>query len=127
MADANRRLASSVCRHQLRRDYLGRKRGRVSDLPAFHFPRTVVEADLIVSMPKLKTHHCDGLHCCDEKSVRRDSRYSLWLAKKRAALYGIPETIYDINASVPRTIGIIDALNAWKVTDNPRYEQAQWA
>ena len=30
--------------------------GKVSDLPEFHFPKAVAGADLIVSMPKLKTH-----------------------------------------------------------------------
>ncbi len=34
--------------------------GRASRLEGFWFPRSVVEADLIVSMPKMKTHHWVG-------------------------------------------------------------------
>src|SRR5690606_26907311 len=34
--------------------------GRATTLGGFHFPQQVVEADLIVSMPKMKTHHWVG-------------------------------------------------------------------
>ena len=38
-----------------------RNAGNASKLDGFYFPRSVVEADLIVSMPKLKTHHWVGV------------------------------------------------------------------
>jgi uncharacterized protein (DUF362 family) len=85
-------------------------RGRVSDLPGFHFPKTVVEADLIVSMPKLKTHHWMGFTAAMKNlyGVIPGIRYG-W-PKNVLHFNGIPETIFDINASVPRTIGIIDGI-----------------
>ncbi|MCG8584837.1 MAG: DUF362 domain-containing protein, partial [Pirellulales bacterium] len=36
-------------------------RGGVSNLPGFYFPQSVVEADLVVSRPKMRTHHWVGL------------------------------------------------------------------
>ena len=38
-----------------------RNRGRFSPLDGLYFPRSVVEADFVVSMPKLKTHHWVGV------------------------------------------------------------------
>ncbi len=35
--------------------------GKACKLAGFHFPASVVEADLIVSIPKLKTHHWMGM------------------------------------------------------------------
>ena len=36
-------------------------RGRSSRLDYFYFPQAVAEADLIVSLPKMKTHHWVGV------------------------------------------------------------------
>jgi uncharacterized protein (DUF362 family) len=43
---------------EVRRVGLG---SRFTDLGALHLPRTVLEADLLVSMPKVKTHHWAGV------------------------------------------------------------------
>ena len=47
-------------------------------------PVTLLRADLIVSMPKMKTHHWAGVTLATEKSFRRDARHLLWLAQERA-------------------------------------------
>ena len=60
--------------------------GRASKLAGFFFPRQVLEADLIVSMPKMKTHHWVGYTGFAQELVRRDPRHQVWLAQERAAL-----------------------------------------
>ncbi len=59
-------------------------RGQASRLKGFYFPQHVVEADLIVSLPKMKTHHWVG-YTGAEKPVRHDPRHQIRLAEKRAA------------------------------------------
>lgn len=85
-------------------------RGRASKLTGFYFPRSVAEADLIVSMPKLKTHHWAGL------TVSLKNMYGVlpgvmygW-PKNVLHHAGIPETVCDINASLGKTIAIVDGI-----------------
>ena len=85
-------------------------RGRASKLPGFYFPRSIAEADLIVSMPKLKTHHWAGL------TVSLKNMYGVlpgvmygW-PKNVLHHAGIPETVCDINASLGKTIAIVDGI-----------------
>jgi uncharacterized protein (DUF362 family) len=87
-----------------------RNLGRTSKLDGFFFPRSVAEADLIVSMPKLKTHHWVGL------TVSLKNMYGVlpgiqygW-PKNVLHHAGIPETVCDINASLAKTIAIVDGI-----------------
>jgi uncharacterized protein (DUF362 family) len=84
--------------------------GRASGLKGFHFPRTAVEADWIVSLPKLKTHHHVGVTASMKNlyGVIPGIRYG-W-PKNVLHHHGIPQTVYDINASLPKTIAIVDAI-----------------
>jgi uncharacterized protein (DUF362 family) len=89
---------------------LTRNLGGTSKLSGFYFPRSVAEADLIVSMPKLKTHHWVGL------TVSLKNMYGVlpgihygW-PKNVLHHAGIPETVCDINASLPKTIAIVDGI-----------------
>ena len=52
---------AGVRRPELRRSRLVDEPRAASKLDGFYFPRTVVEADLIVSLPKMKTHHWVGV------------------------------------------------------------------
>jgi len=84
--------------------------GRASPLPGFFLPRSVAQADLIVSMPKMKTHHWAGATASMKNmyGVMPGIKYG-W--PKNVLHYGgIPETVYDINASIPRTIALVDAI-----------------
>ncbi|MDP6444584.1 MAG: DUF362 domain-containing protein [Pirellulaceae bacterium] len=85
-------------------------RGGASDLEGFHFPRSVLEADLVVSMPKMKTHHWVGVTCAMKNlyGVIPGIRYG-W-PKNVLHFGGIPQTVYDINASLPPTIAIVDGI-----------------
>lgn len=84
--------------------------GRASKLEGFFFPQAALEADLIVSMPKLKTHHWVGL------TVSLKNMYGVLPGVKygwpKNVLHhaGIPQTVFDINASLPKTIAIVDAI-----------------
>jgi len=85
-------------------------RGRTSKLAEFFFPRSVLEADLIVSMPKLKTHHWVGM-TASMKNLYGTLPGLVYGWPKNVLHYaGIPQTVVDINASLPRTIAIVDAI-----------------
>lgn len=85
-------------------------RGRASKLEGFYFPKSVVEADLIVSLPKMKTHHWMGVTAALKNmyGVIPGSRYG-W-PKNVLHHNGIPETVFDINASIPPMITIVDGI-----------------
>jgi uncharacterized protein (DUF362 family) len=85
--------------------------GRASRLAGFYFPRGVLEADLIVSLPKMKTHHWMGL------TASLKNMYGvlpgLYYGWPKNVLHhaGIPETVMDINASLPPLISIVDGID----------------
>jgi uncharacterized protein (DUF362 family) len=72
----------------------------------------VVEADLLVSMPKMKTHHWVGYTGALKNlyGVIPGNKYG-W-PKNVLHYAGIPQTIYDINASLPKTVAIVDGITA---------------
>jgi uncharacterized protein (DUF362 family) len=85
-------------------------RGKRSKLPGFWFPRSVVEADFVVSLPKMKTHHWQGLTASMKNlyGVLPGLQYG-W-PKNVLHQHGIPETVYDINASLPSLLTIVDGI-----------------
>ena len=84
--------------------------GRTSSLESFFLPVAALEADLIVSMPKLKTHHWVGVTAAMKNlyGLLPGSVYG-W-PKNVLHHAGIPQTVVDVNATVPRTIAIVDAI-----------------
>ncbi|MEX0676099.1 MAG: DUF362 domain-containing protein [Pirellulales bacterium] len=86
--------------------------GRASSLAGFHFPRQVVEADLIVSMPKMKTHHWVGYTGALKNLYGVIPGIKYGWPKNVLHYAGIPESIFDINASLPRTVAIVDGIVA---------------
>ncbi len=84
--------------------------GGVSKLDGFYFPRTVVEADLIVSMPKLKTHHWVGFTASMKNLYGVIPGIKYGWPKNVLHHNGIPQTVFDINASLPKTISIVDGI-----------------
>ena len=87
-----------------------RNRGRYSPLKGIYFPRNVLEADYVVSMPKLKTHHWVGLTCSMKNfyGVLPGIKYG-W-PKNVLHHNGIPQTVADINATLPSTLAIVDGI-----------------
>ncbi len=85
-------------------------RGGCSRIAEFSFPRAVLEADLVVSMPKLKTHHWMGM-TASMKNFYGVMPGAIYGWPKNVLHYaGIPQTVVDICASLPRTIAIVDAI-----------------
>lgn len=84
--------------------------GRLSRLAEFFFPHPVLEADLIVSLPKLKTHHWVGM-TASLKNLYGTLPGAIYGWPKNVLHHaGIPETVVDIAASLPRTIAVVDAI-----------------
>jgi len=86
--------------------------GRASSLRGFHFPQQVVEADLIVSMPKMKTHHWVGYTGALKNLYGVIPGIKYGWPKNVLHFAGIPESIFDINASLPKTVSIVDGILA---------------
>lgn len=86
-------------------------RGHASQLDGLFMPRSVIEADLIVTMPKLKTHHWVGMTASMKNlyGVLPGIKYG-W-PKNVLHYNGIPETVVDINSSLPPTLTIIDGID----------------
>ncbi len=85
-------------------------RGRLTKLDQFNFPSSVLEADLIVSMPKLKTHHWVGM-TASMKNLYGTLPGTIYGWPKNVLHYaGIPQSVVDINASLPPTIAIVDGI-----------------
>jgi uncharacterized protein (DUF362 family) len=84
--------------------------GGFSGLEGFYLPRSVAEADFVVSMPKLKTHHWVGMTAAMKNfyGVLPGIKYG-W-PKNVLHHNGIPETVADINCSLPSTLAIVDAI-----------------
>ena len=85
-------------------------KGRSSKLEGFYFPRSIVEADLVVSMPKLKTHHWVGFTASMKNLYGTLPGLRYGWPKNVLHHAGIPQTVYDINASLPKTLAIVDGI-----------------
>lgn len=85
--------------------------GNASNLPGFYFPRTVIEADLIVSMPKMKTHHWVGVTASLKNMYGVIPGVKYGWPKNVLHHAGIPQTVFDINASLPKIVTVVDGID----------------
>jgi uncharacterized protein (DUF362 family) len=83
---------------------------QVSTLGKLYLPNTVLGADLLVSMPKLKTHHWVGatLSMKNLFGVVPGGLYG-W-PKNVLHWAGINETIVDLHYAVPRHFALVDGI-----------------
>ncbi len=86
-------------------------RGRVSPLKGIYFPRSVCEADFVVSLPKLKTHHWVGITCAMKNFYGTLPGIKYGWPKNVLHHNGIPETVVDINATLPNSLTIVDGID----------------
>lgn len=86
-------------------------RGHASKLVGFWFPRGAAEADVVVSLPKMKTHHWVGVTAAMKNLYGVIPGIKYGWPKNVLHHNGIPETVFDINASLPRTIAIVDGID----------------
>jgi len=84
--------------------------GKASKLDGFYFPRSVIEADLVVSMPKMKTHHWVGVTASMKNLYGVIPGIKYGWPKNVLHHAGIPQTVFDINASLPKVISIVDGI-----------------
>ena len=87
-----------------------RNAGRASKLTGLYFPQAVAQADLIVSLPKMKTHHWVGVTASMKNLYGTIPGIKYGWPKNVLHHNGIPETVFDINASLPNTIAVVDAI-----------------
>jgi uncharacterized protein (DUF362 family) len=86
-------------------------RSHFTSFQHFYFPETVVKADLLVSMPKLKTHHWAGvtLSLKNMFGVIPSAIYG-W-PKNPLHWAGIDNSIVDINSTLPvQQFAIVDGI-----------------
>lgn len=85
-------------------------RGQRSKLPGFWFPQSIVEADYVVSLPKMKTHHWMGVTASMKNLYGVLPGIIYGWPKNVLHQHGIAETVYDINASLPSLLAIVDGI-----------------
>ncbi len=85
-------------------------RTRASSLRELYLPETVLAADLVVSMPKLKTHHWAGvtLSLKNMFGIVPGSCYG-W-PKNVLHWAGITQAVLDLNSTVPPGFAIVDGI-----------------
>ncbi len=93
-----------VIKRELRTDY--------SDLHEIWLPRTVLEADFIVSMPKIKTHHWSGVTLSMKNMFGVIPGVKYGWPKNILHWKGIERCIVDICATVPIHFVIADGIVA---------------
>lgn len=80
-------------------------------LPELLLPETVARADLLVSMPKLKTHHIAGATLSMKNLFGIMPGMFYGWPKNVLHVRGIPNSIVDINASLPPArFNIVDGI-----------------
>ena len=89
---------------------LVRTRTRASRVKELYLPRTALEADFVVSMPKLKTHHWAGvtLSLKNMFGIVPGSCYG-W-PKNALHWAGLTHSILDINSTVRPDFAIVDGI-----------------
>lgn len=84
--------------------------GTWSNLGPLFLPRTVLDADWVVSLPKLKTHHWAGVTCAMKNFFGVMPGVVYGWPKNVLHYAGITKAILDINATVRPRLAIVDAI-----------------
>jgi uncharacterized protein (DUF362 family) len=84
--------------------------GQCTRLEKLYLPKTLVSADVIVSLPKLKTHHWVGMTCAMKNFFGVLPGVMYGWPKNVLHFAGISESILDINVTVRPALAIVDAI-----------------
>lgn len=84
---------------------------RASRLSELYLPKTVLGADFVVSMPKLKTHHWAGVTLSLKNMFGIVPGACYGWPKNVLHWAGIDKAILDINAAVRPDFAIVDGIN----------------
>ncbi len=82
----------------------------VSQLKSLYLPHTVLDCDLLVSLPKLKTHHWAGATLAMKNLFGLVPGGIYGWPKNVLHWAGIPETIVDLHRLFPRQFAIVDGI-----------------
>jgi len=85
-------------------------RGAWTTWNELHLPETLLRADLVVSLPKLKTHHWVGVTCAMKNLFGVMPGVVYGWPKNVLHYAGIDEAILDINATVRPWLAIVDGV-----------------
>jgi uncharacterized protein (DUF362 family) len=85
-------------------------KGSYARLDSLFLPRTVLEADFFVTLPKMKTHHWSGLTLAMKSlyGVVPGMRYG-W-PKNTLHVRGIPAMIVELATTIPASLAIVDGI-----------------
>jgi uncharacterized protein (DUF362 family) len=83
---------------------------KASRLKELYFPKTLLGADLVVSMPKLKTHHWAGVTLSLKNMFGTVPGSCYGWPKNALHWAGIDNAILDINAAVRPDFAIVDGI-----------------
>jgi uncharacterized protein (DUF362 family) len=81
-----------------------------TNLGSFHLPVSLKRADLIVSLPKMKTHHWAGVTLSMKNFFGVMPGVAYGWPKNVLHHAGIPGSILDINAAVKPSLAIVDGI-----------------
>jgi len=81
-----------------------------TNLKYIFLPKTIVEADAVVSMPKMKTHHWVGVTLSMKNLFGVIPGRKYGYPKNLLHIKGIPQCILDINRTVKPALAIVDGI-----------------
>ena len=87
-----------------------RNPGRWTSLKSLYLPKTVLAADWLVSLPKLKTHHWAGVTCAMKNLFGVMPGLVYGWPKNVLHHNGISNSILDINTTVRSALAIVDGV-----------------
>jgi uncharacterized protein (DUF362 family) len=85
-------------------------RGGWTRLKHFYLPQTLQAADLVVSMPKLKTHHWAGVTCAMKNLFGVIPGIVYGWPKNLLHWVGIANSILDLHTTVRPSLAIVDGI-----------------
>ena len=83
---------------------------RLSGLERFHLPRTITDADYVVSMPKMKCHHLVGVTVSLKNVFGMLPGAVYGWPKNFFHWQGVPGSILDANRTVAPDLAIVDGV-----------------
>jgi uncharacterized protein (DUF362 family) len=81
-----------------------------TNLSSFYLPKTIVHADAVISLPKLKTHHWVGVTCSMKNLFGTVPGRKYGWPKNLLHVRGIPHSIVDLQHLVKPRFAIVDAI-----------------
>ncbi len=84
--------------------------GRLTRLDHLYMSRTVLNADVLISLPKLKTHHWAGVTLSLKNLFGTLPGICYGWPKNELHWRGIPQSIVDISCTRPANLSIVDGI-----------------